>query len=152
MTQLDIYVRPGDERDEEADPWPTYPKLYRSSAAHEEARELRMGAAADADGDGDVRVFAASTLRFSGDGEGRVRALHLVEVDAGRRAVAGTERMVPTDLVLLALGFSGPDPGDGLVAQLGVELEERGTVARDGGSGRMCEGCSPRGMPLGGSR
>ncbi|MFJ2950289.1 glutamate synthase subunit beta [Streptomyces sp. NPDC087226] len=142
VTQLDIYGRPGDERDEEADPWPTYPKLYRMSAAHEEARELRMGPAADAGegGGGDVRVFAASTLRFSGDGEGRVCALRLVEVDAGRRAVAGTERTLPADLVLLALGFSGPDPGDGLVAQLGVELEGRGTVARDGGFGTNVRG------------
>ncbi|NEC34093.1 glutamate synthase subunit beta, partial [Streptomyces rubrogriseus] len=63
VTQLDIYARPGAERDEQAEPWPTYPRLYRLSAAHEEARDLRSAPAADAD----ARLFAASTLRFTGD-------------------------------------------------------------------------------------
>jgi glutamate synthase (NADPH/NADH) small chain len=147
VTQLDIYARPGSERDEDAEPWPTYPKLYRLSAAHEEAGALRTAPAADAD----ARVFAASTLRFTGDG--RVGALHLVEVDAGRRAVPGTERVLPTDLVLLALGFSGPDREDGLVAQLGVELSPRGTVARDAGfatnvPGVFAAGDAARGQSL----
>ncbi|GHH94315.1 glutamate synthase subunit beta [Streptomyces capillispiralis] len=127
VTQLDIYGRPDDERDEDAEPWPTYPKLYRLSAAHEEARDLRTAPAADAD----ARLFAASTLRLTGDADGRVRSLHLVEVDAGRRSVPGSERTLPADLVLLALGFSGPGRGDGLIDQLGLELEPRGTIARD---------------------
>ncbi|MFF5157124.1 glutamate synthase subunit beta [Streptomyces sp. NPDC000348] len=149
VTQLDIYAQPGSERDEDAEPWPTYPKVYRLSAAHEEAGELRTSPAADAD----ARLFAASTLRFTGDGGGRVSALHLVEVDAGRRAVPGTERTLPADLVLLALGFSGPDRGDGLVAQLGVELSPRGTVARDAGfttnvPGVFAAGDAARGQSL----
>ncbi|MEV8592037.1 glutamate synthase subunit beta [Streptomyces sp. NPDC052012] len=127
VTQLDIYARPGTERDEENEPWPVYPKLYRLSAAHEEARDLRTAPLADAD----ARLFAASTLRFTGDADGHVRWLHLAEVDAERRAVPGTERALPADLVLLALGFSGPDQGDGLIAQLGLELDPRGTIARD---------------------
>ncbi|MER6620641.1 glutamate synthase subunit beta [Streptomyces sp. NPDC000931] len=144
VTQLDIYGRPGDERDEDAEPWPTYPKLYRLSAAHEEAGVLRMapvvGAGVDAGAGADARLFAASTVRFAGDGGGRVCALHLVGVDAGRRPVPGTERVLPVDLVLLALGFSGPERGDGLLAQLGVELSPRGTVARDAGFGTNVPG------------
>ncbi|MET8695025.1 glutamate synthase small subunit [Streptomyces sp. SID2999] len=128
VTQLDIYARPGGERDAEAEPWPTYPKLYRLSGAHEEAGELRTAPAADAD----ARLFAASTLRFTGDGRGRVKELHLVEVDERRQPVAGTERVLPAGLVLLALGFSGPDRADGLIDQLGLETEPRGTLARDG--------------------
>ncbi|MFI9824698.1 glutamate synthase subunit beta [Streptomyces sp. NPDC052013] len=127
VTQLDIYAQPGTERDEENEPWPVYPKLYRLSGAHEEARDLRTAPLADAD----ARLFAASTLRFTGDADGHVRWLHLVEVDAERRAVPGTERALPADLVLLALGFYGPDQGDGLIAQLGLELDPRGTIARD---------------------
>ncbi|MFF5358983.1 glutamate synthase subunit beta [Streptomyces scabiei] len=126
VTQLDIYPLPEAERDEDVEPWPTYPKVYRLSAAHEEARDLGSAPAADAD----ARLFAASTLRFTGDASGRVRALHLVEVDAGRRARPGTERTLPADLVLLALGFSGPDRDDGLVEQLGLTLDPRGTITR----------------------
>ncbi|MGD6751290.1 glutamate synthase subunit beta [Streptomyces sp. BH105] len=128
VTQLDIYDRPGEARDEEAEPWPTYPKLYRLSAAHEEAEELRTAPAADAD----ARLFAASTLRFTGDATGHVRELHLVEVDAARRPLPGTERTLPADLVLLALGFHGPEHQvGGLIEQLGLDLDERGRLARD---------------------
>ncbi|WP_449348979.1 glutamate synthase small subunit [Streptomyces shaanxiensis] len=63
VTQLDIYAQPEGARDEDAEPWPTYPKIYRLSAAHEEARELGTAPAADAD----ARLFAASTLRFDGE-------------------------------------------------------------------------------------
>ncbi|MCM1974888.1 MULTISPECIES: glutamate synthase subunit beta [Streptomyces] len=127
VTQLDIYAKPDDERDEDAEPWPTYPKIYRLSAAHEEAGQLRTAPSADAD----ARLFAASTLRFTGDRSGHVRYLHLVEVDSNRRPLPGTGRAIPADLVLLALGFSGPDRRDGLIDQLGLELEPRGTIARD---------------------
>ncbi|MCF2125003.1 glutamate synthase subunit beta [Strepomyces sp. STD 3.1] len=149
VTQLDIYAQPGAERDEEAEPWPVYPRLYRLSAAHEEARDLRFAPAADAD----ARLFAASTLRFTGDDEGHVRSLHLVGVDAGRRPLPGTERSLPVDLVLLALGFSGPDREDGLVDGLGLELEPRGTIARDqdfatGVPGVFAAGDAARGQSL----
>jgi glutamate synthase (NADPH/NADH) small chain len=128
VTQLDIYAQPGTERDDDTEPWPTYPKIYRLSAAHQEAGALRTAPAADAD----ARLFAASTLRFTGDAEGHVCALHLVEVDARRRPLPGTGRTLPADLVLLALGFSGPSREDGLIAQLGLDLTPRGTIARDG--------------------
>ncbi|MEU5953189.1 glutamate synthase subunit beta [Streptomyces sp. NPDC047525] len=130
VTQLDIYERPGDVRDELAEPWPTYPKVYRLSGAHEEAGELRTAPAADAD----ARLFAASTLRFTGDAAGRVSALHLTEVEADRSPRPGTRRVLPADLVLLALGFCGPErtPG-GLVEQFGLAVDGRGTLARDAG-------------------
>ncbi|MFG2479459.1 glutamate synthase subunit beta [Streptomyces fagopyri] len=129
VTQLDIYPQPEEERDHDVEPWPTYPKIYRLSAAHEEARDLETAPAAHAD----ARLFAASTLHFTGDARGRVRSLHLVEVDAGRRPVPGSGRTLPADLVLLALGFSGPDRHDGLIDQLGLALDPRGTITRDAG-------------------
>ncbi|MGW0147148.1 glutamate synthase subunit beta [Streptomyces sp. NPDC003333] len=149
VTQLDIYAQPGTERDDDTEPWPTYPRIYRLSAAHEEARDLGSAPAADAD----ARLFAASTLRFSGDDDGHVRRLHLVEVDALRQPVPGTERTLPADLVLLALGFSGPDRADGLVDQLGLEMEPRGTITRDAGfatnvPGVFAAGDAARGQSL----
>lgn len=149
VTQLDIYAQPGAERDEDAEPWPTYPKIYRLSGAHEEAGALRTAPAADAD----ARLFAAATLRFTGDAAGRVRSLHLVEVDSSRRPLPGTGRAIPVDLVLLALGFSGPDREDGLIGQLGLGLEPRGTLTRDAGfatnvPGVFAAGDAARGQSL----
>ncbi|MER7974559.1 glutamate synthase subunit beta [Streptomyces sp. NPDC096080] len=149
VTQLDIYAQPGADRDHDAEPWPTYPKIYRLSAAHEEAEALGTAPSAHAD----ARLFAASTLRFTGDADGRVRELSLVEVDAGRREVAGSTRTLPADLVLLALGFSGPDRTDGLVDQLGLVMEPRGTIARDAGfatnvPGVFAAGDAARGQSL----
>ncbi|WP_338485530.1 glutamate synthase subunit beta [Streptomyces sp. SCSIO 75703] len=127
VTQLDIYGRPGAHRDQGAEPWPTYPKVYRLSVAHEEAEHLRSAPEAEAD----ARLFAASALRLAGDAEGHVRSVCLVGVDTARRPVPGTERTLPADLVLLALGFSGPDRGDGLIDRLGLAVDPRGTIARD---------------------
>ena len=117
VTQLEIMPRPSEERPS-SQPWPTYPMLYRVSSAHEEAGE---------------RVYAISTQRFLGDDDGNVSALQLVEVEMvdGRFApVEGSERDLPAQLVLLAMGFTGP-AADTLVAELGVTLDERGNVARD---------------------
>jgi glutamate synthase (NADPH/NADH) small chain len=117
VTQLEILPRPADARPE-ANPWPTWPLVYRTSSAHEE---------------GGDRVYAVSTNRLVGDDEGQVAALELVEVtmrDGRFEPVAGTERTVPAQLVLLAMGFTGPQQR-GLVEQLGVELDPRGNVARD---------------------
>ncbi|MFF0228076.1 glutamate synthase subunit beta [Streptomyces sp. NPDC004629] len=149
VTQLDIYAQPDAERDADAEPWPTYPKIYRLSAAHEEARDLVTAPAADAD----ARLFAASTLRFTGDESGHVRSLHLVEVDAARRPLPGTGRTLPADLVLIALGFSGPDRTDGLIDQLGLAMDARGTIARDAGfatrvPGVFAAGDAARGQSL----
>jgi glutamate synthase (NADPH/NADH) small chain len=82
-----------------------------------------------------------------------VRELHLVEVDAERRPLPGTGRTLPADLVLLALGFSGPDREDGLIDQLGLELAPRGTIVRDAGfatnvPGVFAAGDAARGQSL----
>jgi len=114
ITQLEIMPQPGDIRPE-GQPWPTYPMLFRVSSAHEE---------------GGDRVFSVSTQQFLGDDEGRVRALQLVEVDPKFQPIEGTEREIPAELVLLAMGFTGPER-DGLVDQLGVDLDDRGNIVRD---------------------
>jgi glutamate synthase (NADPH) small chain len=114
VTQLEILAQPPDARPTHQ-PWPTYPMTFRISSAHEEAGD---------------RVYAVSTQDFLGDEEGRVRGLRLVEVDASFQPVSGTERELPAQLVLLAMGFTGPQR-DGLVDQLDVELDDRGNVARD---------------------
>jgi glutamate synthase (NADPH) small chain len=117
ITQLEIMPEPPGDRPA-SQPWPTYPMIFRVSSAHEEAGD---------------RVYAVSTQEFLGDGSGRVRSLRLVDVvfEGGRPVeVAGTEREIPADLVLLAMGFTGPQTA-GLVEQLGCELDERGNVRRD---------------------
>jgi glutamate synthase (NADPH/NADH) small chain len=123
VTQLEILAQPPAERPEHQ-PWPTYPMTFRVSSAHEEAGD---------------RVYAVSTQEFLGDEEGGVRALRLVEVDQGFQPIAGTEREIPARLVLLALGFTGPQRA-GLVEQLGVDLDERGNVARDASYATSVEG------------
>jgi len=117
VTQLEIMGRPGDERSA-TQPWPTYPMTFRVSAAHEEAGD---------------RVYSVSTKDFVADDQGRVQGLRLVEVamDGGRfREVPGSERELPAQLVLLAMGFTGPEQHS-VVEQLGVGLDERGAIARD---------------------
>ncbi|MGH9269704.1 MAG: FAD-dependent oxidoreductase, partial [Ilumatobacteraceae bacterium] len=79
------------------------------------------------------RVYSVNTERFVDDGHGNVRALllHEVELVDGRfRKIDGTERELPADLVLLAMGFVGPEVGSWL-DRLGVALDERGNVRRD---------------------
>jgi glutamate synthase (NADPH/NADH) small chain len=126
VVQLDINPQPGDERSVD-EPWPVHPKVYQVSHAHEEGRVLSEG-----DGEQDVRVFAATTVRFEGDAAGRVTGLRLADAEPGsRRPRPGTERVLPARLVLLALGFRGPETGTGLLDQLGLRLTGRGTIARD---------------------
>lgn len=117
VTSLEIMPRPGDSRPA-GQPWPTYPMLYRVASAHEEGGE---------------RVYSVSTKAALGDNSGAVRALQVCEVElvGGRfQEVPGSERELPAQLVLLAMGFLGPQ-GSGLVEQLGVELDERSNVRRD---------------------
>ncbi|MFK4225766.1 glutamate synthase subunit beta [Streptomyces sp. NPDC019890] len=122
VVQLDINPEPGDARPD-TEPWPIYPKVYRISHAHEEARG-REGT--------DPRLFSSATLRFEGGPAGHVRALHLTEVEPrARKPRPDTERVIPAELVLLALGFSGPERGTGLMKQLGLRLDDRGNFARD---------------------
>ena len=117
VTQLEIMPRPTEERPANQ-PWPTYPMIYRVSSAHEEAGE---------------RLYAVSTEEFIGDGAGNVKAIKLVEtefINGKFEKVANSEREIPADLVFLAMGFLGPEKSD-LVAQLEVELDERGNIKRD---------------------
>jgi glutamate synthase (NADPH) small chain len=113
VTQLEILPRPPASRPAHQ-PWPTYPMIYRVSSAHEE---------------GGQRAYAVSTLEFLGDGNGRVRALRLADAD-GFDPVPGSERELPCDLVLLAMGFTGAER-PGLLTGLGVEFDPRGNVGRD---------------------
>ncbi|MEY3482375.1 MAG: glutamate synthase small subunit, partial [Actinomycetota bacterium] len=116
VTQLEIMPRPPEVR-AESNPWPQWSLVYRTSSAHEEGGE---------------RVFSVSTEEFVDDGNGNVRALVLNEVqlqDGKFQPVPGTRRELPADLVLLALGFVGPEKGSWL-DQLGVALDSRGNVAR----------------------
>jgi glutamate synthase (NADPH) small chain len=119
--QFEILPRPPEDRPE-ANPWPTWPFVYRTSSAHEEGGE---------------RVFSVNTTEFSGDDRGRVRALRFVEVEQqlvdGRPTfvpLEGSETELEADLVLLAMGFTGPET-NGLLDSLGVELDARGNVSRD---------------------
>ncbi|GAB2586479.1 glutamate synthase subunit beta [Kribbella endophytica] len=117
VTQLEIMPRPSDERPD-AHPWPTYPMIYRVASAHEEGGE---------------RVYAVSTNNFVADDNGHVAGLDLVEVEMVQgkfTPVEGSERTIPAQLVLLAMGFLGPEK-EGFLEQLEVELDERGNVKRD---------------------
>ena len=114
ITQLEIMAQPPQTRPG-TQPWPTYPMTFRVSSAHEEAGD---------------RVFAVSTQEFLGDDSGHVSALRLIEVDAQFLPIEGTEREIPAQLVLFAMGFTGPEQ-HGLVEQLEVELDARGNVVRD---------------------
>jgi glutamate synthase (NADPH/NADH) small chain len=120
--QLELLPMPPRERTA-ANPWPEWPVIFRVSSAHEEGGE---------------RLYSVSTQRFSGTPEGRVKALHAVKVEAvqqdGRTVfepVAGSEFEIPADLVLLAMGFVGPEK-NALLTDLGVDMTGRGNVARDG--------------------
>ncbi|GAA1144859.1 glutamate synthase subunit beta [Nocardioides aquiterrae] len=131
ITQLEIMPEPPETRPANQ-PWPTYPMIFRVSSAHEEAAETELGS----------RVYAASTQEFLGDENGNVRALRLVDVrmeDGKFVEVEGTEREIPAELVLFAMGFTGPDK-EGLVEQLGVDLDARGNVARDASYQTSVEG------------
>ncbi len=119
--QFELLARPPESRHED-NPWPQWPNVFRTSSAHEEGGE---------------RVYAVSTERFSGDAQGRVTALHAINVETTRdngrlqvTRVAGSEFELEADLVLLAMGFVGPERGS-LLSQLGVRLTDRGTVWRD---------------------
>jgi glutamate synthase (NADPH/NADH) small chain len=118
VTQLQINPRPPDEPDPST-PWPTWPLVMRSAPAYEEGGE---------------RVFAMSTVELVGDADGRVRGVVLEEVrKLGFRSyepVRGTREEIPADLVLLALGFDGPQRA-GFLEQLGVDFDARGNVVRD---------------------
>jgi glutamate synthase (NADPH) small chain len=116
VTQLEILpvppaARPGTQ------PWPTYPMTYRTTSAHEEGGE---------------RLFSVSTEAFLDDGTGALAGIRIVDVellDGAFRPVAESTRELPADVVLLAMGFTGPEPGS-VIAQLGLDLDDGGLVKR----------------------
>lgn len=124
LVQLEIMQRPPDERSPE-NPWPQWPKVYKLDYGQEEAAAL-FGS--------DPRQYAVSTKEFISDGNGRVKAVRVVEIKRTNgkfEEVAGTERELPADLVLLAMGFLGPER-EGMLTDLGgLVLDDRGNVAVD---------------------
>lgn len=119
VTQLEIMPRPPEERDPST-PWPTWPLIYRVSSAHEE---------------GGAREFSINTEKFLGHPDGTLRAIlvHKVEtvIEGGRptfKKIDGSEFEIECDMVLLAMGFLGPER-DGVIDQLGIETDARGNIA-----------------------
>ena len=128
--QLEIMPRPPDRRDP-GTPWPAWPLQLRTSPAHEEGGE---------------RLWSVSTQRFLDDGHGHVAGLTLAGVSMRMEdghpsftVVSGTEYELPCDLVLLALGFAGAESSP-MLSQLGLDLDTRGNVGRDGGWSTEREG------------
>ncbi|ABC80593.1 glutamate synthase subunit beta [Anaeromyxobacter dehalogenans] len=127
VTQLEIMARPPDQRPGD-NPWPQWPRVLKTDYGQEEAKAV-FGH--------DPRRFCALTKRFIGDAQGRVKELHLVEVEwvkgpdgrSGPKEIPHTDRIVPADLVLLALGFVGPEKP--VLQQFGVKLDDRGNVWTD---------------------
>jgi len=127
LVQLEILPRPPDDRAAD-NPWPQWPKVYKLDYGQEEAAALYGQ---------DPRLYSISTKRLLGDEQGRLRAIQVATI---RRAagngsgppkweeVPGTERELPATLVLLAMGFLGPEK-PGLLTDLGVTLDARGNVA-----------------------
>lgn len=120
VTQIEILNRPPDSR-HESTPWPNWPMLLRTSTSHEEGAE---------------RKWSIVTKEFIGDDAGNLKALKVIEVEwvkgePGKpltlKEIAGTEQVLPCELVLLALGFLHPQK-DGMLKQLGVDHDERGNV------------------------
>jgi len=116
IVQFELLPKPPAERALD-NPWPNWPNIFRTSSAHEE---------------GGDREFCVLTKKFTGR-DGRVQRLHAVRVEfvnRQMREIPDTEFELEAELVLLAMGFLGPEK-DGMIAQLGVSLNERGNVATD---------------------
>lgn len=121
LVQLEILPRPPDQRAPD-NPWPQWPKVYRLDYGQEEAAAVFGG---------DPRRYLVTAKRFLGDDTGHVRGVEIVQVEWTRndkgqfipRQLPGTEQILPAQLVLLAMGFLGPE--DILAEQLGLERDER---------------------------
>jgi glutamate synthase (NADPH/NADH) small chain len=116
VTQFELLPKPPDARAPHT-PWPLWPMQLRMESSHEE---------------GGLRDWSVSTVRFSGDENGNVKKLHGVRVGTPPKfeAMPGSEFELDVDLVLLAMGFTGP-VRDGMIEDLGVALDNRGNVATD---------------------
>jgi glutamate synthase (NADPH/NADH) small chain len=129
VTQLEIMAKPPMERAAN-NPWPEWPKVYKMDYGQEEAA-AKFGA--------DPRVYLTTATHFEGDENGHVKAVHVVDVEwrkdekgtFGPQKVAGTERVLPAQLVLLAMGFLGPEQP--LLDSMGIERDARSNVKADHG-------------------
>jgi glutamate synthase (NADPH) small chain len=130
VTQLEIMPKPPEIRAPD-NPWPRWPKILKTDYGQEEAAAL-FGA--------DPRIFLVTAKKFLGDKEGRVSGVVVVDVkwtkDAngryGPQEVPGSERTIPAGLVLIAMGFLGPEEGP--LKAFGVEADERGNAKAAFGS------------------
>jgi glutamate synthase (NADPH/NADH) small chain len=121
LVQLEILPKPPMERAKD-NPWPEWPKVYRLDYGQEEAA-AKFGA--------DPRTYLTTATKFVGDEQGQVKEVHTVEIRWDRnekgqfvpQPIAGTEKVRPAQLVLLAMGFMGPEQP--LLEQLGVERDGR---------------------------
>jgi glutamate synthase (NADPH/NADH) small chain len=124
LVQFEILPRPPDTRPPD-NPWPEWPKIYRLDYGQEEVK-ARFG--------DDPRRYLIMTERFIRDENGRVKELHTVDIEWGKddkgrfgpQRIPGTEKVWPADLVLLAMGFLGPE--EAIIEELGVERDERSNV------------------------
>ena len=118
IVQLELLPEPPAHRSDDRTPWPEWPLKYRLSYAMEEAKKLELG----------EQDYSVATIRFGEDGNGAVAALQIAEAESAPPfgPVAHTEQELPAQLVLLAMGFLGPEQG--LLDQLGVERDARGNV------------------------
>jgi glutamate synthase (NADPH) small chain len=116
IAQFELLPEPPPERPDDITPWPQWPLILRTSGAHEE---------------GGDRVYSVMTTELTGAGD-RLKELHFHEVGPppNFEKIEGSERTIPADLVLLAMGFLHPQH-EGLLEQLGVDLDERGNIGRD---------------------
>ncbi|MFC5666550.1 glutamate synthase subunit beta [Kitasatospora misakiensis] len=143
VTQLDINPCPPELR-APGEPWPVHPKVHRKTTSHEEADATEAG----------VRVFAATTVAFEPGPDGRLAAVRFADAEPPDRTPrAGTERTVPAELALLALGFTGPEPEPWLTARLGLTVGPDGAFTRDDGfaagtAGVFVAGDAGRGQSL----
>jgi len=120
VTQFELLPKPPDARADYM-PWPTYPMLLKTTTSHEEGAE---------------RIWGVATKAFIGDDKGNLKALQIVDLEWSSSADGspskfieklGSEREIPCELALLAMGFLHADPS-GIIDELGVQLDERGNV------------------------
>lgn len=120
VQQIELMTKPPKKRDPLS--WPNWPMVLRTSSSHEEGCE---------------REWAILTKAFIGDAEGNVKEVQIVEIEWAKdektgkfsfQEIKGTERTIPAELVLLAIGFVHPQ-FEGMLEQLGVEIDDRGNVA-----------------------
>ena len=129
LTQFEILPQPPLER-QPNNPWPEWPKVLRVDYGQEEAA-ARFG--------DDPRIYLIQTEKFVANTDGQVKELHTVEIEWGKigngafipKPIAGTEKVWPADLILLAMGFLGPE--DPILEQLDVERDPRSNAKAEYG-------------------